>query len=165
MIVPPPTPKRPLNTPAAVAITNSFSNRSRGTGGDTSGVTNAPGVTERVAELIAPLRDEPRASAVLCDIDGTLAPITADPEDSAVPEEGRAVLRELARRYSLVACVTGRQATEARRIVGVEELVYFGNHGLELLKPEASEPSLDPAVAEQARRTREFVLDLDPDEV
>lgn len=128
-------------------------------------MTDAPGVTDRVAELIAPLRDEPRASAVLCDIDGTLAPITADPEDSAVPEEGRAVLRELARRYSLVACVTGRQATEARGIVGVEELVYFGNHGLELLAPGATEPSVDPAVAENARRAREFVLDLDADEV
>lgn len=128
-------------------------------------MSHAPGVTERVAELIAPLRDEPRASAVLCDIDGTLAPIIDDPEASAVPEAGRTVLRELARRYSLVACITGRQATEARRIVGVDELVYFGNHGLELLSPGATEPSFDPAVAEKARRAREFVADLDADEL
>ncbi len=35
--VPPPTPNRPLNAPAAVPIATSFGSRSRDTGGDTSG--------------------------------------------------------------------------------------------------------------------------------
>jgi trehalose 6-phosphate phosphatase len=128
-------------------------------------MTEAPGIASPVAALIAPLRAEPRASAVLCDVDGTLAPIVPDPEDSAVPEETREVLREIARRYALVACVTGRRALEARWIVGVEELVYSGNHGLELLRPGASDPELDPAVTDSARRARDFVLDLDAADV
>src|SRR5215208_2118007 len=83
MIVPPPTPNRPLKTPPAVPIAKSFRNRSRATGRDTSGheggdgqrrVSGAPGVTARVAELLAPFRTHPATSAVLCDIDGTLAP-------------------------------------------------------------------------------------------
>jgi trehalose 6-phosphate phosphatase len=128
-------------------------------------VTDAPGVPARIAELIAPLRADPGATAVLCDIDGTLAPIVPDPEDAAVPDETSDVLRGLAGRYALVACVTGRPAVDARSIVGVEELIYSGNHGLELLRPGATAPELDPAVADRARRARDFVLGLDAAEV
>jgi trehalose 6-phosphate phosphatase len=155
-------------------MASSFSNRSRFTGGDTSGgeagdsqprVSEAPGIAPGIAERIAPVRAEPRAAAVLCDIDGTLAPIVPDPEDAAVPEETREVLRDLSARYALVACVTGRRALEARCIVGVEELTYSGNHGLELLRPGAADPELDPAVADGARRARDFILDLDAADV
>jgi trehalose 6-phosphate phosphatase len=128
-------------------------------------VTRAPGIAPGIAELIAPIRAEPRSAAVLCDIDGTLAPIVPDPEDAAVPEETREVLSELAGRYALVACVTGRRALEARWIVGVEELTYSGNHGLELLRPGDADPEPDPAIAEGARRARDFVLDLDAADV
>jgi trehalose 6-phosphate phosphatase len=128
-------------------------------------VSGWPGSGARIAELVAPLGAEPGASAVLCDIDGTLAPIVSDPEDSAVPEETRKVLRHLAARYALVACISGRRALEARSIVGLEELTYSGNHGLELLVPGAQDPELDPAVADGARRARDFVLGLDADEV
>jgi trehalose-phosphatase len=124
-------------------------------------VSGAPGFTAQIAELIAPLRADPGASAILCDIDGTLAPIVPDPEDSSVPDETQDVLRALAGDYALVACVTGRRALDARWIVGVEELTYSGNHGLELLPPGATDPELDPAVADGVRRARDFVLDLD----
>jgi trehalose 6-phosphate phosphatase len=118
-----------------------------------------------MAELLAPVRADPAAAALLFDIDGTLAPIVPDPEDAAVPDATRRTLRELASRYGLVACVTGRRAMEARRIVGVEEILYSGNHGLELLRPGANEAQLDPAVAQGARRARDFVLDLDAEDL
>jgi trehalose 6-phosphate phosphatase len=82
-----------------------------------------------------------------------------------VPEETRSVLGELAQRYGLVACVTGRPALEARWMVGIEEIAYSGNHGFELLPPGAEDPELDPAVADSARRARDFVLDLDAEDV
>ena len=44
------------------------------------------------------------------DIDGTLAPIVATPEQAAVPPETLSILETLCGSYSLVACVTGRQA-------------------------------------------------------
>jgi trehalose 6-phosphate phosphatase len=128
-------------------------------------VTEEAGLKGRIAEIIAPLRAAPEASAILCDIDGTLAPIVLDPEEATVPEETRGVLREVASRYALVACITGRRALEARWIVGIEELTYSGNHGLELLRPGAKEAELDPAVADGARRARDFVLGLDADDV
>jgi trehalose 6-phosphate phosphatase len=90
------------------------------------------------AELLATLRDAPARSAILLDVDGTLAPIVARPELAAVPDATRAVLARLAARYLLVACVSGRTGEEAGRLVGVEGIRYVGNHGLELV-PEAEE--------------------------
>jgi trehalose 6-phosphate phosphatase len=170
MMVPPPTPKSPLNVPAAVAIANSLRALSRGTGGDTSAhegndrylsVTAGPALAGRLARLLLPLREAPGSSAVLCDVDGTLAPIVADPGAATVPADAREALRALARRYALVGCVSGRRALDARSIVGVEELAYAGNHGLELLEPGAHQPALDPAAAEKGLGVRRFVLGLD----
>lgn len=128
-------------------------------------MSDATGATSRLAELLAPLRAAPGETALLFDIDGTLAPIVPDPEDAAVPAATRDVLGTLAGSYGLVACLTGRRALEARRIVGVEEITYSGNQGLELLRPGAREPDLDASVAHDARRAREFVLDLDAEDV
>jgi len=89
-------------------------------------------------DALARLASEPERAALFLDIDGVLAPIVADPDDARVPDETRAVLRELATRYALVACVTGRPSEVARAIVGVPEVTYVGEHGLEL-EPEAAE--------------------------
>jgi trehalose 6-phosphate phosphatase len=96
--------------------------------------------------LLAPLREAPERTALIFDVDGVLAPIVARPELAAVPEPTRAELRRLAGAYLLVACVSGRAADNARAIVGVDELRYVGNHGLEL----------DPAAAELAVRIAAF---------
>jgi trehalose 6-phosphate phosphatase len=85
---------------------------------------------------LAELAREPERAALLLDVDGTLAPIVARPEDARVPDETRSELRRLAGRYALVACISGRPREEARRIVGVEGIEYVGEHGLEL-EPEA----------------------------
>jgi trehalose 6-phosphate phosphatase len=88
------------------------------------------------ADLLAQLVASPERAAILLDVDGTLAPIVARPEDAGVPPETRAELERLADRYALVACVSGRASADAAATVGVEGLVYVGTHGLEL-EPEA----------------------------
>jgi trehalose-phosphatase len=84
-------------------------------------------------ELIAPLIAEPRRSAVVCDIDGTLAPIVPTPEESEVPPGTLDALQRLCDRYSLVACVTGRPARQGRALVPLECVAISGNHGLEMM--------------------------------
>ena len=84
------------------------------------------------AELLAPLADAPERSALILDVDGTLAPIAPRPELASVPEATRAELVRLAGRYLLVACVSGRAGEDARRLVNVEGIRIVGNHGLEL---------------------------------
>jgi trehalose 6-phosphate phosphatase len=81
---------------------------------------------------LASIAAEPEQAGLFLDIDGVLAPIVPQPEDARVPDETRAELRRLGHRYRLVACVTGRQSSVAREIVGVPELTYVGEHGLEL---------------------------------
>jgi len=101
-------------------------------------------------ELLDRLAEEPRSAAIFLDVDGVLAPIVPRPDDAHVPEDVRTELRRLAGRYALVACVSGRAGADAREIVGVPELTYVGNHGLEL----------EPAAAEWAGRLGAFLGDV-----
>jgi trehalose 6-phosphate phosphatase len=91
---------------------------------------------ETVAHVLRPLTEAPEQAGVFLDVDGTLAPIVPRPEDARVPPETRAELRRLHDRYALVACISGRTSEDAQKVVGVPELAYVGNHGLEL-EPEA----------------------------
>jgi trehalose 6-phosphate phosphatase len=71
---------------------------------------------------------------VLTDIDGTLAPIAPTPDMSEVPEELKDLLRRLSRQFLLVAGISGRKSEEALDLIGLEDVVYFGNHGFEILR-------------------------------
>jgi len=107
-------------------------------------------------EVLAPLRADPARAAVLLDVDGTLAPIVRHADDAHVPEPTRARLIAIARRYGLVACVSGRRAATARRIVSLGSITYVGNHGTEVLRGGATEPDVDPEAAAWGRRVRRF---------
>ncbi len=109
-----------------------------------------------LADALSPLIAEPARSAILLDVDGTLAPIVRHADDAHVPEPTRAPLIEIAKRYGLVACVSGRRAATARRIVSLGSITYIGNHGAEILRGGATEPETDPEVAEWADRVRAF---------
>jgi trehalose 6-phosphate phosphatase len=83
-------------------------------------------------DVVGRLAADPERAAILLDVDGALAPIVPRPEDARVPPDTQDELRRLHGRYALVGCVSGRAGADARRVVGVAELVYVGNHGLEL---------------------------------
>ena len=102
-------------------------------------------------ERLVRLAEDPQLAGIFLDVDGVLAPIVARPEDARVPDDIRAELRRLAASYALVACVSGRAGDDARAIVGVAELTYVGNHGLEL----------EPGAAEWAARLAAFLADVD----
>jgi trehalose 6-phosphate phosphatase len=83
-------------------------------------------------DLLARLAEDPTRAALFLDVDGVLAPIVPRPEDARVPDDTREELRRLNERYALVACISGRAGADAQRVVGIPDLVYVGNHGLEL---------------------------------
>jgi trehalose 6-phosphate phosphatase len=120
---------------------------------------------DELKRLIAPLRAAPQRAAILTDIDGTIAPIVLDPSQAGVPERTRELLRGLAGRYALVGCLTGRRALDARRLVGLDELAYSGNHGFELLLPGESEIRPDPSLNGHEADAPGFVEGLDPSEL
>jgi trehalose 6-phosphate phosphatase len=113
------------------------------------------------AALLEALRADPARTAILTDIDGTLAPIVERPEQAAVPEHASRLLGRLSERYGLVGCVSGRRAEDARRMVGVDSISYAGNHGLELLLPGDEAPRLDPSLEGRETGAGEFVAALD----
>jgi trehalose 6-phosphate phosphatase len=129
--------------------------------GDTRASVATPTADEALQRLIAPLRDAPDRAAVLTDVDGTIAPIVEDPADARVPAATRELLGKLAARYALVGCLSGRRALDARRIVGMEELAYSGNHGFELLLPGEAEVRPDPSLDGHEADAPRFVEALD----
>lgn len=112
-------------------------------------------------EALEPLLADPAHSAVLLDIDGTLAQIVEHAHDAHVPEQTRQLVKRVANRYGLVAAVSGRRASEARAMVSVGTISYLGSHGAELLRAGWTEPVLDDAVEEWAQRVQEFGREVD----
>jgi trehalose 6-phosphate phosphatase len=112
-----------------------------------------------LAEALAPLRADPARAAILLDIDGTLAPIVRHADDAHVPEPTRAQLIAVAERYAIVGCISGRQATIARRIVAIGSIAYVGNHGSELLAPGGAGVEIDPEFAEHEPAVKAFARD------
>jgi trehalose 6-phosphate phosphatase len=113
-----------------------------------------------LVEALEPIRSDPTRAAVLLDIDGTLAPIVRHAADAHVPEATRTLLIEIAKRYRVVGCVSGRRAATARQIVSIGTIAYVGNHGSELLRPGATRPEVDPEIAPWAARVRAFAASV-----
>ena len=118
-----------------------------------------------LSEALAPLRANPSRAAVLLDIDGTLAPIVPNAADARVPEGTRHLLVEIAKRYGVVACVTGRRASEARALVAIGSISYLGTHGSELLRAGWTEAVLDPDVETWVRHIHQFGREADTAEL
>jgi trehalose 6-phosphate phosphatase len=76
-----------------------------------------------------------QGTLLLLDFDGTLAPFVPDPAGAALPAETRDALRALnGRAGTTVAILTGRSIEDVRPRVGLN-VIYAGNHGLEICGP------------------------------
>ena len=117
------------------------------------------------AETLRPLTEAPDRAALLFDVDGTLAPIVERAGDATVPKRTAQLLGRLAARYAFVACISGRAAADARRLVGVGRIAYAGAHGAEILAPGESAPTAIPAFAAWEDRVQRFVADRDDAEL
>lgn len=75
---------------------------------------------------------------MLClDYDGTLVPIRNTPSEAKLNPRVQKILRELANQKDCkVVIVSGRSLAEIKKMVGLKELIYIANHGLELEGPQ-----------------------------
>jgi trehalose 6-phosphate phosphatase len=96
-----------------------------------------------LAQQVTRLLRVPRAG-LITDVDGTIAPIAPRPEGAAVLPEARAALRRLHQVVPLVGVVSGRRAEDARHMVGLDGLVYVGNHGLEVFSSSGERAEVVP---------------------
>jgi trehalose 6-phosphate phosphatase len=155
MIVPPPTPNNPLKAPSPVAIAASRRNRER---------YAIAGILRRV-QALEPLLSDPEHAGVLCDVDGVLAPIVRRADEARVSQQTSLLLSRLARRYGLVACISGRSAPDARRLVGVGGIAYAGSHGAELLEPGAARARWNEAFKSHEGQVKAFASAHDTPEL
>lgn len=107
------------------------------------------------SNLLKPVAEQPRAG-LITDMDGTISHIVDQPDQAQITARSRELLKALHPCLALVAIVSGRAAEDIRHRVGLPELVYVGNHGLERwiddavsLTPEAApfRPRLEAATA------------------
>jgi trehalose 6-phosphate phosphatase len=134
--------------------------RSHATGGVQGGCAILLSVMAARLDDISPLNPilAQRPFGLATDIDGTLSPIVDRPGVAAVTPLCRRYLREIRRRVEVVAVISGRAPEIARRLVGLEELVYIGNHGLSWWR-QGREETLAEAVPYEAM-VREAKKDL-----
>jgi trehalose 6-phosphate phosphatase len=114
-----------------------------------------PEVEAVVAACLEVLRLTP--SAVVTDIDGTVSAIAPTPAEAMVDPGAKAALALLAERLAAVAVVSGRSPQDGAAMVGLPELIYVGNHGLERIArgtpwihpvAAAAQPAIAAALAE-----------------
>jgi trehalose 6-phosphate phosphatase len=71
------------------------------------------------------------------DYDGTLTAIVESPDKALIPRRTRDLLKKLsANRRCTIAVVTGRAAKDIKGKIGISNIIYAGNHGLEIQGPD-----------------------------
>lgn len=79
---------------------------------------------------------EARHILLLCDYDGTLTPIVERPEMAELSEKARELLGALATHPKFtVGVMSGRSLSDLKDKVRVRNVVYAGNHGMEIEGP------------------------------
>lgn len=90
-------------------------------------------------EAIPAIREQvTRASHLLVclDFDGTLTPYVEDPATASLGPPVQRVLRSLAsHQHVSLAIISGRNRADVQARVGIPDLIYAGNHGLEINGP------------------------------
>ena len=89
----------------------------------------APGNWQKIAKKIS------RAPLVILylDYDGTLTPIRRHPRLARLSTQTKKILRSLSQSKRVKICiVSGRSLAEIKKMVGLKNLTYVGNHGLEI---------------------------------
>ena len=110
---------------------------------------------------LAALAEAPERTGIFCDFDGCLSRIVASPPDARAVRGAPRVLAKLARRFAVVAVVSGRPASflahrlHTRRVhlvglYGIEERV--GRHLKVLSEARAARESIDRAAARLTER-------------
>lgn len=73
---------------------------------------------------------------LLLDYDGTLTPIVETPSKAIIHKNTKALLQKLSKTaFCKIGIISGRKLEDIKNIVGVDGIIYVGNHGLEIDGP------------------------------
>ncbi len=77
-------------------------------------------------------------STILTDIDGTISEIADTPEEAVVTPSMQKELFKLKEKFQMVGVISGRSAQNAKAMIGIDGILYVGNHGMEYIKDDES---------------------------
>lgn len=84
------------------------------------------------------------------DFDGTLSPIVSHPNKAKISIEVKNLLEAISRKSGYkVAIISGRSLDDIKKRVGTRNLIYSGNHGLEVEGPKIKH---SPAISEEYKK-------------
>lgn len=90
---------------------------------------------------------------LMLDYDGTLTPITGVPHKAAIPQETRELLQKLSKNYNCkISIISGRSLKDIKNMVGIQDIIYAGNHGFEIEGPKIKFESQVPPKFKSAIR-------------
>ncbi|MEK7867994.1 MAG: trehalose-phosphatase [Candidatus Omnitrophota bacterium] len=73
---------------------------------------------------------------IFLDYDGTLTPIVQSPDKAIIPRKTKEILRGLSKNpHCRVSIISGRALKDIKNKIGLEGIIYAGNHGLEIDGP------------------------------
>ncbi len=83
-------------------------------------------------DKITSLLENNRPKLLILDFDGTLAPIVETPRKAKLPKKTKDVLQKLAQKSGFhLAVISGRELSDIKSKIGITNIIYGGNHGLE----------------------------------
>lgn len=81
---------------------------------------------------IIPLLKQDRPKVLFLDFDGTLTPIVESPELANLSIKTKRLLQNLCHKPNLyLAVISGRKLADIKKKIGLPNIIYGGNHGLE----------------------------------
>lgn len=95
-------------------------------------MNNLPHAIAHIESIQSIIND--RTPVLFLDFDGTLAPIVKNPEDAMLTAEIRETISSL-RDLIPVAVVSGRDRADVKEKIGLENLIYAGSHGFDIVGP------------------------------
>jgi trehalose-phosphatase len=77
-----------------------------------------------------------KSVALFLDYDGTISPLADKPDRASTPDETRRLLGDLLKiPENRLAVISGRALRDIKKRVGIDRIIYVGNHGLEIEGP------------------------------
>jgi len=91
------------------------------------------------------------------DYDGTLAPIVETPMEAVISKDTKEVLDKLSKKTDCnIAVISGRSLKDIKNMVGLKNIIYAGNHGLEIEGPKIRfESQVSPRLKSVIRQIKE----------
>ncbi|MBE0431603.1 MAG: trehalose-phosphatase, partial [Dehalococcoidia bacterium] len=131
--------------------------------GEASTVDSLPSALDEKDDIFRRLHK--RTPTIFLDYDGTLTPIVDDPAEATLSGETRRIVKQLAGHFS-VAIISGRDLSDVRNMVGIDDIAYAGSHGFDIVGPGGQYrdqergqrflPSLDRAEGELSQALRDI---------